>query len=71
VRFGVTNKTEQQKRLLPKTAYRRYFQSDTDDDGKKTDKSFLAAKEKGDWDWKKDSAGVVYYDNRYKKNRKT
>ena len=67
---GELQKRFKNKPLSPAQT-RIYFQSDTDDDGKKTDKSFLAAKEKGDWNWKKDSAGVVYYDNRYKKNRKT
>ena len=56
---------------LNKVQYRRYFQSDTDDAGGRTNTSFLAAKEQGDWNWKEDSAGFIYYDTRYKKNRKT
>ena len=56
---------------LTQVQYRRYFQSDTDDAGGNNRTSFLAAKEQGDWNWKEDSAGFIYYDTRYKKNRKT
>ena len=56
---------------LNKVQYRRYFQSDTDDAGGRTNTSFAAAKAIGDWNWKEDSAGFIYYDTRYKKNRKT
>ncbi len=56
---------------LNKVQYRRYFESDTDNAGGRTDASFLAAKEQGDWNWKEDSAGFIFYDTRYKKNRKT
>jgi len=56
---------------LNQVQYRRYFQSDTDDAGGNNRTSFLAAKEQGDWNWKEDSAGFIYYDTRYKKNRKT
>ena len=49
---------------------RIYFQSDTDDAGGKTNASFLAAKDMGDWNWK-DDGDYLYYDNRYKKYRKT
>ena len=65
---------ELQKRFknkpLPKTAYRRYFESDTDIEGGQTDASFLAAKNMGDWNWK-DDGEYLFYDARYKKNRKT
>lgn len=55
---------------LNKVQYRRYFQSDTDDAGGRTDASFLAAKKSGDWNWK-DDGEYLYFDARYKKNRKT
>ena len=55
---------------LNKVQYRRYFQSDTDDAGGRTNESFLAAKNMGDWNWK-DDGEYLYYDARYKKNRKT
>ena len=55
---------------LNKVQYRIYFQSDTDDAGGRTNESFLAAKNMGDWNWK-DDGEYLYYDARYKKNRKT
>ena len=65
---------ELQKRFknkpLSKVANRIYFQSDTDDAGGRTNESFLAAKNMGDWNWK-DDGEYLYYDARYKKNRKT
>ena len=65
---------ELQKRFknkpLSKVAHRIYFQSDTDDAGGRTNESFLAAKNMGDWNWK-DDGEYLYYDARYKKNRKT
>ena len=65
---------ELQKRFknkpLSKVAKRIYFQSDTDDAGGRTNESFLAAKNMGDWNWK-DDGEYLYYDARYKKNRKT
>ena len=66
-----TGNVRNANRPLSKRSYRIYFESDTDDAGGRTDASFLAAKEQGDWNWKEDSAGFIYYDNRYKKNRKT
>ena len=65
---------ELQKRFknkpLSKVAHRIYFQSDTDDAGGRTNESFLAAKNMGAWNWK-DDGEYLYYDARYKKNRKT
>ena len=65
---------ELQKRFknkpLSKVAHRIYFQSDTDDAGGPTNESFVAAKNMGDWNWK-DDGEYLYYDARYKKNRKT
>ena len=65
---------ELQKRFknkpLSKVAHRIYFQSDTDDAGGRTNESFLAAKNMGDWNWK-DDGEYLYYDARYKKHRKT
>jgi len=58
------------KKPLNKVQYRRYFESDTDNAGGRTDASFLAAKEQGDWNWK-DDGEYLYFDARYKKNRKT
>ena len=55
---------------LNKVQYRRYFESDTDNAGGRTNASFLAAKEQGDWNWK-DDGEYLYFDARYKKNRKT
>ena len=55
---------------LSKTQYRRYFESDTDIEGGQTDASFLAAVSSGDWNWK-DDGEYLYFDTRYKKNRKT
>ena len=55
---------------LSKTQYRRYFESDTDIEGGQTDASFLAAVDFGDWNWK-DDGEYLYFDTRYKKNRKT
>ena len=53
----------------------RYFQSDTFDEeikkGTSKDKAFLIAREVGDWNWKEDSAGFIWYDRRYKKDRLT
>tara|TARA_B110000902_G_scaffold13294_1_gene16000 strand:+ start:221 stop:1261 length:1041 start_codon:yes stop_codon:yes gene_type:complete len=65
-----TGKVRNANKPLSKGSYRRYFQSDTDDAGGRTDASFLAAKEQGDWNWK-DDGDYLYYDNRYKKYRKT
>ena len=65
-----TGNVRNANRPLSKRSYRIYFQSDTDDAGGKTDTSFLAAKEQGDWNWK-DDGDYLYYDSRYKKNRKT
>ena len=58
------------KKPLNKVQYRRYFESDTDNAGGRTNASFLAAKEQGDWNWK-DDGEYLYFDARYKKNRKT
>ena len=55
---------------LSKVAHRIYFQSDTDDEGGRTNESFLAAKNMGDWNWKDDDE-YLYYDARYNKHRKT
>ena len=57
-------------RPLSKNQYRRYFESDTDIEGGQTDASFLAAVSSGDWNWK-DDGEYLYFDARYKKNRKT
>jgi hypothetical protein len=65
-----TGRVRNANRPLSKRSYRRYFQSDIDDAGGKTDASFLAAKEAYDWDWKNDG-DYLYYDSRYKKYRKT
>ena len=68
---SLENQTKYGNKPLSKVSYRIYFESDTDNAGGRTDASFLAAKEQGDWNWKEDSAGFIYYDNRYKKNRRT
>ena len=65
-----TGNVRNANRPLSKRSYRIYFESDTDDAGGRTDASFLAAKEQGDWNWK-DDGDYLYYDSRYKKNRKT
>ena len=53
----------------------RNFDSVTFDEGMKNGlgrkQALINAREKRDWKWKEDSAGFIYYDNRYKKNRKT
>ena len=67
---SLENQTKYGNKPLSKVSYRIYFESDTDDAGGRTDASFLAAKNMGDWNWK-DDGEYLYYDNRYKKNRKT
>ena len=53
----------------------RYFQSDTFDEeiknGKSKEEAFKEAREVGDWNWKEDSAGRIWYDRRFKKDRPT
>ena len=49
----------------------RLFQSATYDkgieDGLDEEIAFKDAQYEGDWDWKKDADGRIYYDRRYKK----
>ena len=48
---------------------RRWFDSETDDEGGRTKESFEFAREVGDWNWRDDGEYIIY-DRRYKKNRK-
>ena len=48
---------------------RRWFDSETDDEGGRTKESYEFAREVGDWNWKDDGEYIIY-DRRYKKNRK-
>jgi len=56
---------------LPKGKTLRLFQSATYDKGIEAgldeDIAFRDAQYEGDWDWKKDADGRIYYDRRYKK----
>ena len=67
--------TEYRTKYLSKSKTLRYFQSDTYDNeiknGKSEKEAFILAREVGDWDWKEDSAGRIWYDRRYKKDRLT
>jgi len=48
---------------------RKWFDSETDDEGGRTEESFQFAREVGDWNWRDDGEYIIY-DRRYKKNRK-
>ena len=58
-------------KYLSKTKTLKYFQSDTYDDaikdGVNEDIAFKDAQDMGDWNWKEDADGRIYYDRRYKK----
>ena len=59
------------KKFLSPASTRRYFSSYTYDDGGRTDESFLEARDMGDWEWKEDDNGFLWYDRRFKKHRLT
>ena len=59
------------KKFLSPASTRRYFSSYTYDDGGRTDESFLEARNMGDWEWKEDDNGFLWYDRRFKKHRLT
>ena len=47
---------------------RRWFDSETDNEGGRTQESYEFAREVGDWNWKDDGKYIIY-DRRYNKNR--
>ena len=59
------------EKFLSGSQTRRYFSSYTYDDGGRTDESFLEARDMGDWEWKEDDNGFLWYDRRFKKHRLT
>ena len=73
--FKNANRNDGSRYQLPAYALTRQFDSVTFDEGMKNGlgrkQALINAREKGDWNWKEDSAGFIYYVNRYKKNRKT
>ena len=59
------------EKFLSGSQTRRFFSSYTYDDGGRTDESFLEARDMGDWEWKEDDNGFLWYDRRFKKHRLT
>ena len=59
------------KPYLKKSKTLKFFQSATYDkgieDGLDEEIAFKDAQYEGDWDWKKDADGIIFYDRRYKK----
>ncbi len=73
--FSSGSGTKYRTKYLSKSKTLRYFQSDTYDNeiknGKSEKEAFILAREVGDWNWKEDSAGRIWYDRRFKKDRLT
>jgi hypothetical protein len=73
--FSSGSGTKYRTKYLSKSKTLRMFESDTYDkeikNGKSEKEAFILAREIGDWNWKEDSAGRIYYDRRFKKDRLT